>query len=105
MGPLAWHASSHSLGVLRGEGNLAIRGRRHTITPLLLPLLAVQTSAGPGYLSLWLLGSCQVRLACTLGQPCEDERLKGMGDSVGRCMAQLDLPGGGPRRTIHLAPW
>ncbi|ELK28347.1 T-cell immunoglobulin and mucin domain-containing protein 4 [Myotis davidii] len=36
-----------------GAGDdLAIRGRRHPIKPLLLPLLAAQASASPGYLSL-----------------------------------------------------
>ncbi|KAK1339894.1 hypothetical protein QTO34_018454 [Cnephaeus nilssonii] len=34
------------------RGDPAIRGKQCPITPLLLPLLAVQASAGPGYLSL-----------------------------------------------------
>ncbi|KAK1343982.1 hypothetical protein QTO34_014540 [Cnephaeus nilssonii] len=83
-GPSARPAPSHSTGALRAGGNPAIRGRRRSITPLLLPLLAAQASACPGYLRLGRLGSHHPRLACTSGRPWVAGGLRELGDSEGR---------------------
>lgn len=82
----AWPALYHSLGTLKGGRWSSDQGRLCPITPLLLPLPAAQSSAGPGYLSLgWpgQLGSCQMGFAYSLVRPWVAGRLRELGNSGG----------------------
>ncbi|KAK1333082.1 hypothetical protein QTO34_006616 [Cnephaeus nilssonii] len=91
-GVMGWEVTWRS-----GEGDTPI-------TPLLLPLLAAQASAGPGYLSLGRPGEQPPSKACLhLGRPWAAGGLRGLGDSGGKHAEWPDLPGGGPGRAAPAA--